>query len=62
MFKDIIFLERELEAAKIELTLKPDFNLLDAFKMVDVAGQGSVSYQETSEILSRAFELDTFSI
>ena len=35
MFKDIIFLERELESAKIELTLKPDFNLLDAFKTID---------------------------
>lgn len=35
LLKEIIFLERELESAKIELTLKPDFNLLDAFRMID---------------------------
>ena len=43
IFKDTIFLERELESAKIELTLKPDFNLLDAFRMLDVLGKGFVS-------------------
>ncbi len=36
MLKEIIFMERELESAKIELSLKPDFNLLDAFKVIDV--------------------------
>lgn len=35
LLKDIIFLERELESSKIELTLKPDFNLLDAFRLLD---------------------------
>ena len=35
IFKDSIFLERELESAKIELSLKPDFNLLDMFRMLD---------------------------
>jgi EF-hand domain pair len=62
MLKDIIFLERELESAKIELTLKPDFNLLDAFRMVDVRNTGWVTFQELSEFLSRIFDLDTMSV
>ena len=33
--KEIIFAERELESAKIELALKSDFNIVDAFKMMD---------------------------
>lgn len=36
MLKECIYLERELESARIELSLKPDFNLLDAFRMIDL--------------------------
>ena len=43
MFKDFIFLERELESAKVELSLKPDFNLLDAFKMIDLNNSGALN-------------------
>lgn len=43
IFKDIIFLERELESAKIELALKPDFNLLDSFKLLDPNSKGFVT-------------------
>jgi hypothetical protein len=39
----MIFLERELESAKIELTLKNDFNLLDAFKMFDTRSVANIS-------------------
>ena len=39
-------MERELESAKIECALKPDFNLLDAFKTFDVQGSGNVSVQD----------------
>ena len=39
--KEIIFLERDLESAKIELALKSDFNLLDAFRMLDFRAHGS---------------------
>ena len=46
IIKDNIFLERELETAKIELALKPDFNLLDAFKLFDVRSTGNVSVQD----------------
>ena len=33
VLKDNIFLERELESQRVELSLKTDFNLLDAFKL-----------------------------
>ena len=41
--KDIVFAEREVESAKIELALKSDFNIVDAFKMLDLRGIGAVS-------------------
>ena len=41
--KDSIFLERELESAKIELALKPDFNLLDLFRLLDPLSKGYFS-------------------
>lgn len=46
VLKDNIFLERELESAKIEVALKPDFNLLDAFKIFDASGTGNASVQD----------------
>ena len=38
ILKDCVFLEREVETAKIELALRTDFNLLDAFRMFDTRG------------------------
>lgn len=46
VFKDTIFLERELESAKIELCLKPDFNLGDTFKLLDVRNRGYITSLE----------------
>lgn len=43
IFKDVIFLERELESAKIELCLKPDFNMIDAFRMLDLNQKGEIT-------------------
>ena len=40
IFKDTIFMERELESSKIQLCLKPDFNLRDAFRMIDMENRG----------------------
>ena len=62
MLKDIIFLERELESCKIELALKPDFNLLDAFKMLDTGNMGYLSFTELSSKLAITFDLDTVGI
>jgi Ca2+-binding EF-hand superfamily protein len=44
-------LERECEATKIETALKPDFNLLDAFKIFDFMGTGNVSIQDVINAL-----------
>jgi len=46
VLKDNIFLERELESARIEAALKNDFNLLDAFKIFDTRGTGNISVQD----------------
>ena len=40
ILKDIVFSEREVESAKIELALKSDFNLIDAFRLFDTKGLG----------------------
>lgn len=46
IFKDTIFMERELESAKIELCLKPDFNIGDAYKMVDKFEKGYIGPED----------------
>ena len=51
VFKDTIFLERELESAKIELTLKPDFNLVDGFKMMDTTNKGYLTSSDLVDSL-----------
>lgn len=53
VFKDSIFLERELESAKIELSLKPDFNLLDLFRMLDPYAKGYINSSDLIENLSK---------
>jgi len=35
VIKEIVFIEREVESAKIDLALKTDFNLVDAFRLFD---------------------------
>jgi len=61
VFKDSIFLERELESAKIELALKPDFNLLDMFRMLDPFHRGYFQQQDLADNLSRHLQLDMVS-
>lgn len=46
ILKDNIFIERELESMRVETSLLPDFNLLDAFKLFDTRGIGNVSVQD----------------
>ena len=43
LFKDLVFLEREVESAKIEVALKQDFNMMDAFRMFDCPGRGFIT-------------------
>ena len=50
-------MERELETQKIELAARPDFNLSDAFRMLDIEGKGWVT---SSEIRSGLEQLGLF--
>jgi len=51
VIKDCVFLEREVETAKIELALRTDFNLMDAFRMFDPRGHNDFTAQEFMESL-----------
>ena len=59
--KEIIFLERAVESTKIELALKSDFNIVDAFNMLDVNGMGSISQEDLKIGLSRNLNFVDFS-
>lgn len=50
--RDFIALEKELEASKITLTQRPDFNLHDAFKIFDRSHHGSVNVAEIRDGLA----------
>lgn len=41
--REHVLLERELEDAKVNLAIKPDFNLFDAFKIFDLNSNGYIS-------------------
>ena len=60
VLKDNIFLERELESAKIETALKNDFNLLDAFKIFDTRGTGNISVQDIIASLRETLGFSSF--
>jgi len=49
---DCIKLERDLEQARIDLSLKEDFNLIEAFGLIDYQGKGFVKAGELKESLA----------
>jgi Ca2+-binding EF-hand superfamily protein len=49
---DIINFEKDLEDIKVELSLKENFNLIDAFSMLDPSAKGFVSPVELKERLT----------
>ena len=51
-FKEQINLEKELEDAKIRLASQPDFNLMDAFQMLDRTVKGWVTAPEIVDALA----------
>ena len=61
VLKEIVFSEREVESAKIELALKSDFNLLDAFRMIDVRNLGCFTAHDMMEGLNRNLSFSEFS-
>ena len=51
-FKEQISLENELEDAKNRLALQPDFNLPDAFDLLDRYNLGSLASTDLSDSLA----------
>ena len=49
LFRDQLNLERQLERVKIDLSLRTDFNLIDAFRVFDVDGKGWITAGEIKE-------------
>lgn len=56
LFRDQLELEKRLERLKIDLTLRTDFNLIDAFRIFDEEGKGWITPQEVKD------GLETFNI
>lgn len=52
VFKKQLDLERKLERSKVDLSLRTDFNLIDAFRVFDQEGKGWVSATEIKEGLT----------
>ena len=46
VFQNQLELEKSIEKIKIQLSLKTDFNLIDAFRIFNESGTGSASIQE----------------
>ena len=51
-FKEEISISCELEDLKTELSLKPDFNLIDAFRMFDIMDRGAVDLSSIEDFLN----------
>lgn len=49
IFKSQLELERRLERAKVDLSLRTDFNLIDAFRVFDTDGKGWITASEIKE-------------
>lgn len=66
VFEEVLRLESKTEALKQQLALRPDFNLFDAFKVLDIDNQGVISADSLKRALqdigiySRDQELELF--
>lgn len=49
----MIFIERDIESAKIDLSLKADFNLVDSFRIFDIKSLGSFTCQNLEDGLQK---------
>ena len=58
--KEIIFIQRDIESAKIDLALKQDFNLFDAFRIFDTKNTGSITSQDLVDGLRMNLEFRDF--
>lgn len=55
-----MFIERDIEAAKIDLALKADFNLVDAFKLFDIKSLGGIAKQDVMDGLRLNLEFTEY--
>ncbi|CDW77960.1 ef hand family protein [Stylonychia lemnae] len=53
LFRDQLDLEKRLERVKIDLSLRTDFNLIDAFRVFDSEGKGWINPQEVKDGLAQ---------
>ncbi len=51
--KQFINLDKELEICKQDLALRPDFNILDFFRVFDTEGKGAITGAEFEEGLKK---------
>lgn len=56
----MIFIERDIESAKIDLALKSDFNLVDGFRVFDTRGLGFISSQDLVDGLRMNLDFGEF--
>lgn len=57
IFKVQLELEKRLERAKVDLSLRTDFNLIDSFRIFDSHGKGWVSPEEVRAGLADVFNV-----
>ena len=50
-FRELIRLETEVDSFKMRVASQPDFNLMDAFNMLDKTSKGWVTAQEIMDVL-----------
>lgn len=60
VIKEIVFIEREVESAKIDLALKTDFNLVDAFRLFDTKHQSLITQQHLEDGLRSNLGFENF--
>ena len=49
--QDYIKLEKDMERMKIDISIKDDYNLIDAFGVIDKNGKGYITASELKEAL-----------
>lgn len=52
VLKNLLEMEDDLENYRVDLSLKPDFNLLDLFRIFDIENKGYITFEEFRSSLS----------
>ena len=68
VFRKFIKMDKEIETAKQDLSLRPDFNLLDTFRVFDQADRGYIMQADIKRVFNgiglyaKNYELELFVI